>query len=444
MNSNLPAGRSEDEVNQNAAVAAAVSGPHTRAIVRVVLITLCILLGTLAAIFIVRSLTSVILLVVLAIFFAYLVAPLVEFVRRPFKLRGQKRLMPRPIAIAIVYVVLFGSLGFGTSMLYPTVRIQIEEFISHIPGYVVGAKQSNLFNRLNRRYEQLPLKTREAIDSKLSQTLTDLGESLLGLTGLVAYLPWFILIPILGFFFLKDVESFRRSTLQMLPSGRWRWRADEFFQDVNSTLAAYIRAQLIACFLIGAICTIGFTIMGLRYALLLGIMAGLLEFIPLVGPLVVAVIVSVIAAFDSSRQLIGVLLFLGILRIIHDYVTYPRIIGQGIHLHPLAVILAILSGAELAGVAGIFLAIPVVAIGTVTYRHWLEHRGSSGLVADLLTPDHVQVNNAAAPNGDTELGLIADTSSDDDLHPSANTTSEDMARARPDLTSGELRMPDLD
>ncbi|MCV5555932.1 AI-2E family transporter, partial [Escherichia coli] len=73
----------------------------------------------------------------------------------------------------------------------------------------------------------------------------------------MAYLPWLILIPILAFFLLKDAESFRRSALQMIPQGRLRWRGDEFFQDVNRTLAAYIRAQLIACLLIGTICTIG-------------------------------------------------------------------------------------------------------------------------------------------------------------------------------------------
>jgi hypothetical protein len=83
---------------------------------------------------------------------------------------------------------------------------------------------------------------------------------------------------------------------------------------------------------------------------------------------------------------LAILVFLGALRIVQDYVLYPRIIGSGIHLHPLAVILAILAGHELAGVAGIFLAIPVIAIMTVTYRHWLEHRGSSGLVAELLKP----------------------------------------------------------
>jgi predicted PurR-regulated permease PerM len=76
--------------------------------------------------------------------------------------------------------------------------------------------------------------------------------------------------------------------------------------------------------------------------------------------------------------------FLGIVRIVQDYVIYPRIIGRGMPLHPFAVIVAVLCGAALAGVVGMFLAIPTVAILSVGYRHWLAHTGSDGLVADLL------------------------------------------------------------
>jgi AI-2E family transporter len=86
-----------------------------------------------------------------------------------------------------------------------------------------------------------------------------------------------------------------------------------------------------------------------------------------------------------------------VLRIAQDYAIYPRLIGQGIHLHPLAVIFAILAGETLAGVPGVFLAIPVVAILTVSYRHWLEHRGSEGL-ADLLEPTLTAASPAPAPS----------------------------------------------
>lgn len=123
-----------------------------------------------------------------------------------------------------------------------------------------------------------------------------------------------------------------------------------------------------------------------------------------------------------------VLLFLGVLRIVEDYVIYPRLIGHGIHLHPLAVILAILAGAEIAGVAGIFLAIPVIAILTVSYRHWMEHRGSD-TIADVLEEAVVEADAAT----DEEL-----------LHPTAMTTADEMARARPDLLTGELKLPKID
>jgi predicted PurR-regulated permease PerM len=202
-----------------------------------------------------------------------------------------------------------------------------------------------------------------------------------------------------------------------------RWRGDEFFEDINQTLAAYIRAQLTACFIIGAVCSIGFYLIGLPSPLVLGLIAGILEFVPLVGPLLVAVLVALLALLHSGFAMtFVVLLFLGVLRIVHDYVVYPRIIGQGIHLHPLAVILAILAGAEIAGVAGIFLAIPVIAILTVSYRHWLEHRGSE-TIAEVLEEAVVEV----------DIEELAST------HPTATTTPDEMARARPDLLTGELK-----
>ncbi|HEV7842698.1 MAG TPA: AI-2E family transporter, partial [Pyrinomonadaceae bacterium] len=315
---------------------------------------------------------------------------------------------------------------------------QLTQFAKNAPGYFTSARtRAQSMNDFYERY-RLPLSARDAINRNVTHIIETVGAYTtegLGnlLLSLLTYIPWLVLIPILAFFLLKDADSFRRSALQMLPSGRWRWRGDEFFQDVNSTLAAYIRAQLTACLLIGLICTIGFYLIGLPYWLPLGIIAGLLEFIPLVGPLTIAIVAALIASFYSFNQSMVVLVFLGVLRIVQDYVIYPRIIGQGIHLHPLAVILSILAGAELAGIAGIFLAIPVVAIGTVSYRHWLEHRGSEGLVADLLKPEEV----AGAEEQAAEAKLLEP----EDTHPSRETTPEEMARVRPDLTTGELKMP---
>ena len=380
---------------ETAAVAASEAAwPQTRAILRIVFIIRVVA----AALWIFYALTGILLLVVLAIFFAYLIAPLVELMRRPFKLGGRERTLPRGVAIGVVYFVIFGSLGLSMYVLMPRLGAQMAEFTRNAPDYLTNAAArarslDSFYDRM--RFPPSVRRTaNDAVNGAISSAKVYLvgeeggegGEGVKSAIAVLGYLPWLVLVPILAFFLLKDADSFRRSALRMLPQGRLRWRGDEFFQDVNSTLAAYIRAQLIACLLIGVLCTAGFMLIGVRYALVLGVIAGLLEFIPLVGPLVVMLIAVSVASFYSGNQVVLVFLFLGVLRIVHDYVTYPRIIGSGIHLHPLAVILSILAGHELAGIAGIFLAIPVIAIVTVTYRHWLEHRGSTGLVAEFLKP----------------------------------------------------------
>ena len=388
------------EVAETAAVAAAeASWPQTRVVLRLILIVL----GVATVIWALYKLEGVILLLVLSIFFAYLIAPLVEFVHRPVWLRGRERshLIPRTLAIGVVYLVIFGGIGLAVYLLLPQVGEQITEIGRQAPTYSKTLSDST--QRLERFYQRIPSPARESVKETVSETIHTVGVYLQSTavttaTFALGYAPWLVLIPILAFFLLKDADSFRRAALQMLPRGRIRWRGDELFQDVNSTLAAYIRAQLIACLLIGVLCTIGFMLIGVPYALVLGIIAGFVEFIPLAGPLVIFVLAVAVSSFHSSGEALAVFIFLAVLRIVHDYVTYPRIIGQGIHLHPLAVILAILCGAELAGVAGIFLAIPIIAIISVAYRHWLEHRGrDEGIVASLLQSDEKPTPVSPAP-----------------------------------------------
>jgi predicted PurR-regulated permease PerM len=416
----------ETRIAATSAARAAVesAGPPTRVILRVIIIILAVAV----LLWVIVKLTGVILLLVLSIFFAYLVSPLVEFLRRPLTFGKRPVVMPRVIAISLAYFVIFAGLVLVIYFVVPSLGNQFPEFASQAKGYwkTIGDKtqQLNEFFRSRRMPEPLVNAVNNAIPAIVEKVSATVSDFVTHAIGYVAFLPWLILIPILAFFLLKDADTFRRSALQMLPRGRWRWRGDEFFQDVNSTLAAYIRAQLTACLFIGVVCALGFTLFGLPGPLVMGFIAGVFEFVPLVGPLAVAIMAAALALLHKGFfSAFLVLLFLGVLRIIQDYVIYPRLIGQGIHLHPLAVIFAILAGHELAGVTGIFLAIPVVAILTVSYRHWMEHRGSEGL-ADLLEPN---ANKQVAVEGPS------------DLH--HDTTPADMTRARPDLTTGELKMP---
>ncbi|MBC8032186.1 MAG: AI-2E family transporter [Pyrinomonadaceae bacterium] len=422
-----------------AKVAVEATWPQTRAVLRIILIILVVAV----TLWILIKLTAVILLLILSIFFAYFVSPLVEFLRRPVRLAGKQFAIPRTLAIALSYIIIVGAVVVGIYFLAPRLGNQFPEFTEQARSYwnTVGGKMQGLVGYF--RAHRMPGPLLDAINGAIPGVIDSVSHNvssvLTGMVGWLAYIPWLIIIPVLSFFLLKDVDTFRRSALQMLPRGRWRWRGDEFFQDVNSTLAAYIRAQLTACLFIGIVCALGFTLLGLPSPLVLGLIAGVFEFVPLVGPLMIAVVAAILAMLHAGPfSALMVIVFLVVLRIVQDYAVYPRLIGQGIHLHPLAVIIALLSGAELAGVAGIFLAIPVVAILTVSYRHWLEHRGSEGL-ADILEPTPVEATPAVAG----ALGTLTFPSEDEHpTHPDAETTPEDMVRERPDLTTGELKMPE--
>jgi predicted PurR-regulated permease PerM len=435
---------SKQEIKEvtNTATKAAVEASwlQTRLILRVIVIVLLTYYLFEATRWIIVKLTGVILLLVLAIFFSYLVAPLVEFLSRPIRISGRKFAMPRALAIIFSYVVLIAVIVMAIYALAPRLGSQLPQFAEQAKGY--GNALTKKTEAIDEYFRQrMPATVLDRIKSNLPQVISaeDTFKAITAaMLSWLGYIPWLVLIPVLSFFLLKDVETFRRSALQMLPRGRWRWRGDEFFQDVNSTLASYIRAQLTACLFIGLVCTLGFTLFGLPNPLALGAIAGVCEFVPLVGPSLVALVAAVAGLLHGGGfHAFFVLVFLLVLRGIQDYIVYPRLIGQGIHLHPLAVIVAILAGAELAGVAGIFLAIPLVAILTVSYRHWLEHRGSEGL-ADLLEPTPVE---GVAIN-DLQLSIDQDQDQDREMaHPSVDTTPEEMARERPDLTTGELKMP---
>jgi predicted PurR-regulated permease PerM len=404
-------------------------GPSTRVVLRVFIV----LLAVIGVLWVIYKITGILLLLVLSIFFAYLVSPLVEFLRRQRIIAGRTIAIPKVIAIALAYLIILAAIVFAVFVILPSLSNQFPQFADQARANwrSLSDRTTEIIKYSRRLPAPLVNAGTEAVNNAsrmVSDTTTELATA--ALAYMVIYIPWLILVPILAFFLLKDAESFRRSALLMLPRGRWRWRGDEFFQDINSTLAAYIRAQLTACLFIGIVCSLGFTLLGLPGGLVLGVLAGVFEFVPLAGPLAIALLAALLAMFHAGPfHAFLVLLFLGVLRIVQDYVVYPRLIGQGIHLHPLAVIFAILAGEKLAGVAGIFLAIPVVAIITVSYRHWMEHRGSEG-IADLLEPNAAEAAKAAE--------VAAATA--EELH--AESTPDEMVRARPDLTTGELKMPE--
>jgi predicted PurR-regulated permease PerM len=330
---------------------------------------------TVAALWILYRLERVAVLLMLTTFFSYLVAPLVRFAEQPIRIGRTERRLPRGAAIAVTYLFLVAAGWTAGGILVPKVTQQIGEAVLQAPGYAASLRTWE--QRWVGYYERssLPVEVRQRIDRSVigagDTAIENARQSLMALVGALSYLPWLVLIPVLAFFLLRDAHRFRRAALAALPH-RFRLRARRLFDELNVVLAAYIRAQLLACALIGSVCGLVFAILGVPYAALLGILAAVLEFIPLVGPFLVAAIVTVVAAFQAPVLALRVAGFLAVLRVVHDYVVYPRLVGRGLHLHPLVVVIAVLAGIELGGVVGLFVAVPVAAVISVVYRHWLE------------------------------------------------------------------------
>jgi predicted PurR-regulated permease PerM len=330
-----------------------------------------------AGIWVANRLGRILLMLVLAMFLAYVIAPLVELVQHPFGLGGRARKLSRGTAIALVYLLLAGGTAASAAILWPSAARQIDGAIADGPAYT---ERFHVWERgWAKAYERLriPIELRHSVDESVlgaGDAAADYAHgSLLAMVVIVSNLPWLLLVPVFAFLLLKDVTAIRRTLLQALPH-RVQLRGHRLLEELSDTFASYVRAQMIACVIVGTLCGVGFALLGNPYAILLGCLAAVFEFIPLIGPLFVAVVAVAIAAFHSAALAVWTGAFLLVVRGLEDYVIYPRLIGRNIHLHPLVVILAVLAGAELGGIAGIFIAVPLIALGTVIARHWLGWR----------------------------------------------------------------------
>ena len=215
---------------------------------------------------------------------------------------------------------------------------------------------------------------RRGLVVRLEQTVSYVEQE--ELIAAARYAEWLAVTPILAFVLLTAAPGFQRSTLRVLPHGHLQWRAEEYLRDVNSALAGYVRAQVAAAIIVGFVCVAGFVLLGLQSAVSLGVAAGVLELVPAIGPLTALIV----AGSQAGNKAFAVIAFLGALRIVQDYVIYPRLIRHGMHMPTLAVILTIWLGAALAGAAGVILAIPVAGFLSVSWRHWREYREIERLV----------------------------------------------------------------
>jgi predicted PurR-regulated permease PerM len=187
---------------------------------------------------------------------------------------------------------------------------------------------------------------------------------------------WLLLVPILAIFLLKDGRKFGNTVVNSVEDPHNRQIVASTLEQMNSMLGDFLRAQVLLSVLAMAAITLVIWAMRVPYALAVGPAAGALEFIPVVGPVLGGLLVIGIAFLTGYQHLLWLLIFLLLWRGMQDYVNSPRILGDKLKLHPMAVLFGVLAGGEVAGVIGVFLSIPVLATLRILWHAWQLYRQS--------------------------------------------------------------------
>lgn len=300
-----------------------------------------------------------------AIFFAYLMSPLVSRLER--LLRGRER------AIAVIYALLLVVVVVFFVAVGPKVTREGARLGQSLPTLLTKLSSGEIAETLGKDHGW-NVKSTELVQSFLvshSDEITEIAQRVGLRVADVAKQAWlFLVVPLLSIFFLKDGRSFSDFLLSTIQSRPQREFLENVLNDLNQMLAHFIRAQLTLAGLTLVMYSAVLGVMGVPYALVLGTIGGVLEFVPVVGPLAGALTIIGVALLMSYKHWLILLIFLGVWRLLQDYVSSPRIMGESMELHPLAAIFGVMAGGEVAGILGIYLSIPVMASLRIVFRRW--------------------------------------------------------------------------
>lgn len=331
-----------------------------------------------------QSLSSVLLPLAIAAVIAYLLDPVVDFLER--------QNIPRVRAIFLVFflAVMLVLILLGTVV--PQLVVETGSLIDQVPGY---AEEFRL--RLSEWLEgsRWGAKAREMWDEELGKSVSDWMATVVPVvttwiwTKLSAVASWaglvagLALVPVYVFYFLLEREHISKNWTEYLPIRESRAKEELVFvlREINNCLIVFFRGQVLVAICLGTLLTLGFMLVGLNYAVLLGVIAGALSIIPYLGvmlSIVPAVLLAVIQFQDWYHPLMIVLVFI-LAQMAEGLVISPKIIGDRVGLHPLTIIIAVMVGTTLmGGVLGGVLAIPLTAVlRTLMFRYVWKKRSST-------------------------------------------------------------------
>jgi predicted PurR-regulated permease PerM len=301
---------------------------------------------------------------IVALLFAYLLAPLVNVI---------DRLLPasrtRTPALAVAYLIFIGALYVAVTQIGARIFEQANSFGKSVPALLAKWQQpsTTASPEVNSFKAHIIQRVQEQVSKSSGDIIAEIPRAGVKILSVASNLIFVVIVPILGFFFLKDGRDISKQFVEMVEDGSRRALLDDLLADTSLLLAHYMRAILLLSLAAFTAYSIFFTILGIPYSFLLAALAGTLEFIPMIGPLTAGTVILIVTGV-SGGPLLSALLFLIVYRLIQDYVLSPQLMGAGVELHPLFVLFGVFAGAEIAGIPGAFLSVPVLAIVRIVYR----------------------------------------------------------------------------
>lgn len=303
---------------------------------------------------------------------------IVFLLRRPvalLELRG----VPRPIAVGMCYLGAALVLSIAGVFLVPPLIAQFSEFLRAFPGYYDRAYE--LWQGLWREYQSIRLP--EWIDRYTATGATTLGRYITGLTGAIAagavafgqsfvgFVLNLVLALVIAFYLLKDYNTLREEVLALAGPKR-RDEAEIVMTKVSRVLGGYLRGQLIVSAIVGFLIWIGLALIGVPYALAIGVIAGLFNVVPYLGPIVGGAIAAISGAFVSPWLALWAIVVVFAVQQVDSVFISPRVMSEQVDLYPVLVIFSLLVGGVLFGFVGLLLAIPVAAVAKGLFVYYYE------------------------------------------------------------------------
>ncbi len=322
-----------------------------------------------------------------AVLSPFLIGMAIAYMGQPLVERLCRLHLPRSAAVAVVFTMVFGVVILLVILVVPVLIDQFLVLIERLP---------TLFDDLQKLLRRFgvhvpPFDIRSLINGMAAHWREAGGvaarlAAYAGRSGaaLFMFLANLVLIPVVSFYLMRDwhqVVAWGRS----LISPRWVERLDDFFVEADRALGAFLRGQVLVMLVLAVIYTLGYTLVGVPQAVLVGFFAGLMNFVPYLGHVMAFLAASasllVSGQLDWSAML-GVVAVLAVGQAMEQWFLTPRLVGERIGMHPVAVMFALLAGGELFGFTGLLLALPASAVAGVVVRHvrlWWHQDGSRQL-----------------------------------------------------------------